>query len=68
MQTSEGEKRDATPDLFLKHLDVILATYKRRQTKYLKHVSETLVKTREKKHFTNIHNIQIKHLQHTCGV
>jgi hypothetical protein len=45
MQAAEGEKRDATPDLLLKHLDVILATYERRQTKHLqKHVKKTLYK------------------------
>jgi hypothetical protein len=34
-------------DLLLKHLDVILATNKRRQMKHLKHVCETLTKTHE---------------------
>jgi hypothetical protein len=32
------------PYLLLKHPDVILATYKRRQMKHLKHASETLAK------------------------
>jgi hypothetical protein len=36
-----------TPDLLLKHPNAILVTYKRRQMKYLKHVSETLVKIPE---------------------
>jgi hypothetical protein len=49
--------RDATPDLVMKHSDAILATYKRRQMKHMKHVSETLAKTHEKKHFKTIANI-----------
>jgi hypothetical protein len=55
----------ATPDLFLKHPDTIVATYKRRQMKHLKQSSETLVKTPEKhlKTIANIYNIQMKHLQ-----
>jgi hypothetical protein len=38
----------ATPDLLLKHPDVTVAIYKRRQMKHLKHALETLVKTPEK--------------------
>jgi hypothetical protein len=34
-----------TPDLLLKYSDTTLATYVRRQVKYLRHVSETLTKT-----------------------
>jgi hypothetical protein len=57
----------ATSDLLLKHLDITVVTYKRRQMKHLKHVSETLAKTLEKdlKTIVNICNIQIKHLQQT---
>jgi hypothetical protein len=49
----------------LKHPDAIVATYKRRQIKHLKQVSETLAKTPEEhlKIIANICNIQIKHLQ-----
>ena len=32
------------PDLLLKHTDATLATYKRRQMKHLKHVSEIFAK------------------------
>jgi hypothetical protein len=37
--------------------------------KHLKHASETLTKALEKhfKTIANIHNIQIKHLQHVCA-
>ena len=38
-------KTCATSDLLLKHLDAIVATYKRRQIKHLKQASETLAKT-----------------------
>jgi hypothetical protein len=41
-------RRDATPDLLIKHSDAILATYKRRQMKHMNHVSETLAKTHER--------------------
>jgi hypothetical protein len=36
-----------TSDLFLKHPDVTIATYKRRQIKHLKHASKTLAKISE---------------------
>jgi hypothetical protein len=57
-----------TPDLLLKYLDATLAIYKRRQIKYLKHMSKTLEKTPEKhlKTIANIYNIQIKHFQYIC--
>jgi O-succinylbenzoate synthase len=41
----------AAPDLFLKHPDATLATYKRRQMKHLEHVSEML-----KKHLKTLEN------------
>ena len=46
----------ATSDLLLKHLDTTVATYKRRQMKHLKQVSETFTKTPGKyeKHLRNI--------------
>jgi hypothetical protein len=49
----------------LKHPDTTVATYKRRQMKHFKQVSETLVKTLEKhlKPIAKIYNIQMKHLQ-----
>jgi hypothetical protein len=47
-EATEGEEGDAAPDLLLKHPDTILATYKRRQIKHLKHVSQTFTKTHEK--------------------
>jgi hypothetical protein len=40
----------ATPDLLLQHPDETLATYVRKQLKYLQHMSETLA----------------KHLENTC--
>jgi hypothetical protein len=48
----------------LKHLDSIVAAYKRRQMKHLKHASETLAKTPEKhlKTIANVCNIQINTL------
>jgi hypothetical protein len=51
----------------LKHPDATIATYKRRQMKHLKHVSETPTKTPEKhsKTIANICSIQMKHLQQT---
>jgi hypothetical protein len=53
------------PICFLKHPDATVATYKRRQIKHLKQVSEILVKMLEKhlKTIANICNIQMKHLQ-----
>jgi hypothetical protein len=36
-----------TPNPVLKHLDLTVAIYKRRQMKYLKHASKTLAKTPE---------------------
>jgi hypothetical protein len=36
-----------TPDLFLKHPDTIVATYKRRQMKHLKQAYEILAKMPE---------------------
>jgi hypothetical protein len=63
----------ATPNLFLKHPDAIVATYKRRQMKNLRQASETLAKTLEKtvenycKHrqhpYETLANIRIKHLK-----
>jgi hypothetical protein len=55
----------ATSDLLLIHLDVTIATYKRRQVKHLKQASKILVKTLEKhlKTIANICNIQMKHSQ-----
>jgi nucleoside 2-deoxyribosyltransferase len=44
----------------LKHSDATVATYKRRQMKCLKQVSETLVKTSEK-----IFENHCKHIQHS---
>jgi hypothetical protein len=38
------------PDLLLKHPDATLATYKRRQMKHLRYVSETLGTYMYKKH------------------
>jgi hypothetical protein len=49
----------ATLNLLLKHLDTTVATYKRRQMKHLKQVSETLAKT-SKKTFEN----HCKYMQH----
>jgi hypothetical protein len=37
----------AISDLVLKHPDLTVVTYKRRQMKYLKHASKTLAKTPE---------------------
>jgi cell division protein FtsB len=48
----------AIPDLLLKHLDTTLATYKRRQMKYLKHTSKTL-----EKHIKTLEN-HCKHMQY----
>jgi hypothetical protein len=58
----------ATPDLLLKHLDAAFETYVWKQMKYMKHVSETLIKTPENtwKPLQNIHNIEIKYLQYMC--
>jgi hypothetical protein len=55
----------ATWDLLLKHLDVTVATYKRRQMKYLKQPFKTLAKTFKKhlKTIAKICNVQMKHLQ-----
>jgi hypothetical protein len=61
----------ATPDLLLKHPDVTVAIYKRRQIKHLKQALETLVKTPEKylKTIANQHpdetlaKIRMKHLK-----
>jgi hypothetical protein len=44
-KAAEGEERNATPDLLLKHSDATLATYVCRHMKHLKHYSETLTKT-----------------------
>jgi hypothetical protein len=49
----------ATPDLYLKHPDTTVATYKRRQMKRLKQASETLAKKPEKT-FEN----HCKHMQY----
>jgi len=49
----------ATPDILLKYPDAIFATYNRRQMRHLKHVSETLAKTREK-HLKTV----VTHSQH----
>jgi hypothetical protein len=48
----------------LKHIDATVATYRKRQMKYLKQTSETVVKTSEKhsKIIANICNIQINTL------
>ena len=42
--TEGGRRRDATPDLLLKHLNTMVATYVGRQLKHLKHAYETLEK------------------------
>jgi hypothetical protein len=56
------------PDLLLKHTDVILATYKRRQMKYLKHAYEKLAKNTWKV-IVSIRNIQIKILAiYVCNI
>jgi hypothetical protein len=47
MQQKVG-KRDATPDLLLKHPNTIVTTNVRRQLKHLEHAFETLEKTPEK--------------------
>jgi hypothetical protein len=46
----------------LKHPDTTIATYKRRQMKYLKYTSKTLAKKPEKhlKTTANIRNVQMK--------
>jgi hypothetical protein len=44
VRRQESDKRDATPNLFLKHRDATLADVLR-QMKHLKHASETLEKT-----------------------
>jgi hypothetical protein len=71
----EGEERAigaiatcTTSDLLLKHPNETLATYVRRQMKYLKHASETLAKhlKTDEKSLQNICNIHIKHLQYMC--
>jgi len=41
----QNARRDATPDLLLKHPNATLATYVLRQMKHLKHASEALAKT-----------------------
>jgi hypothetical protein len=41
-------RRDATPDLLLKHPNITVATYVCGQLKHLKHASETLEKTPKK--------------------
>jgi hypothetical protein len=38
------ERRDATPDLLLKHPNTAVATYVSRQLKHFKHASEILEK------------------------
>jgi hypothetical protein len=47
-EAAASEEGDITHDLFLKHLDTTLATYIRRQIKYVKRVSETLAKIHKK--------------------
>jgi hypothetical protein len=49
----------------LKHSDATLPTYKRRQMKHLKHVSETLAET-PKEHLKTIANIK-QHPDKTLG-
>jgi hypothetical protein len=39
-EIAEGDERDATLDLFLKHPDTTLVTYVWRYMKHLKHVSD----------------------------
>jgi hypothetical protein len=43
-KAAEGEERDTTPDLLLKHSDATLAIYMSRQMKHLKHASENTYK------------------------
>jgi hypothetical protein len=51
----------------LKHPDAILATYKRRQMKHLKHASETSAKTCEK-HLKTIATHTQHPDKHTCNI
>ena len=56
------------PDLLLKHPDTTLATYKRRQMKYLRHVFETLAtyvyKKTDERLGIDACNICVQPLQH----
>jgi hypothetical protein len=68
MQHKVG-RRDATPDLLLKHPMKIAATYIWRQFKHLKHASETIEKKHLKhtwKTMATLRNIHIKHMQRMC--
>jgi hypothetical protein len=42
--TKGGRRRDATSDLILKHPNIMVATYIRRQLKHFEHAYETLEK------------------------
>jgi hypothetical protein len=44
-EIAEGDERDATLNLFLKHPNETFATYIQKQLKHLQHTSKTLVKT-----------------------